>query len=39
MPMPITALDGKNGFDPILGSCQKITNKKRSASKTLNALQ
>ena len=27
MPMPITALVGKNGFDPILGSCQKITNK------------
>ena len=27
MPMPITALDGKNGFDLIPGSCQKITNK------------
>ena len=27
MPMQITALDGENGFDPILGSCQKITNK------------
>lgn len=27
MPMPFSALDGKNGFDLILGSCQKITNK------------